>query len=161
MIVFKKDGVTPQIGNVYMRFGSKATGAVDNMGAGGMFVQVDSETGWYGNAKIITQNSIQDCPYHPDTGVLIEGYIPHYEKIKEIILDMAANITELEYFGFDVAVTEDSIKLPEINRFPDFPKIEKYSQETIDYLLLKLQQKKEKYGYDVKPCRKLVHLPKR
>ena len=82
------------------------------------------------------------------------------EKIKEIILDMAANITELEYFGFDVAVTEDSVKLPEINRFPDFPKIEKYSQETIDYLLLKLQQKKEKYGYDVKPCRKLVHLPK-
>lgn len=161
MIVFKKDGVTPEIGNVYMRFGSKATGAVDNMGAGGMFVQVDSETGWYGNAKIITQNSIQDCPYHPDTGVLIEGYIPHYEKIKEIILDMAANITELEYFGFDVAVTEDSVKLPEINRFPDFPKIEKYSQETIDYLLLKLQQKKERYGYDVKPCRKLVHLPKR
>ena len=161
MIVFKKDGVTPEIGNVYMRFGSKATGAVDNMGAGGMFVQVDSETGWYGNAKIITQNSIQDCPHHPDTGVLIEGYIPHYQKIREIILDMAANITELEYFGFDVAVTEDSIKLPEINRFPDFPKIEKYSQETIDYLLLKLQQKKEKYGYDVKPCRKLVHLPKR
>ncbi len=161
MIVFKKDGVTPEIGNVYMRFGSKATGAVDNMGAGGMFVQVDSETGWYGNAKIITQNSIQDCPYHPDTGVLIEGYIPHYDKIKEIILDMAANITELEYFGFDVAVTEDSVKLPEINRFPDFPKIEKYSQETIDYLLLKLQQKKEQYGYDVKPCRKLVHLPKR
>ena len=67
----------------------------------------------------------------------------------------------LEYFGFDVAVTEDSVKLPEINRFPDFPKIEKYSQETIDYLLLKLQQKKEVYGYDVKPCRKLVHLPKR
>lgn len=161
MIVFKKDGVTPEIGNVYMRFGSKATGAVDNMGAGGMFVQVNSETGEYGNAKIITQNSIQDCPYHPDTGVLIEGTIPHYEKIKEIILDMAANITELEYFGFDVAVTEDSVKLPEINRFPDFPKIEKYSQGTIDYLLLKLQQKKEQYGYDVKPCRKLVHLPKR
>ncbi len=161
MIVFKKDGVTPEIGNVYMRFGSKATGAVDNMGAGGMFVQVNSETGEYGNAKIITQNSIQDCPYHPDTGVLIEGTIPHYEKIKEIILDMAAKITELEYFGFDVAVTEDSIKLPEINRFPDFPKIEKYSQETIDYLLLKLQQKKEAYGYDIKPCRKLVHLPKR
>ena len=54
-----------------------------------------------------------------------------------------------------------NVKLPEINRFPDFPKIEKYSQETIDYLLLKLQQKKEEYGYDEKPCRKLVHLPKR
>lgn len=161
MIVFKKDGVTPEIGNVYMRFGSKQTGAVDNMGAGGMFVQVDSETGWYGNAKIITQNSIQDCPYHPDTGVLIEGTIPHYEKIKEIILEIAASITELEYFGFDVAVTEDSVKLPEINRFPDYPKIEQLSPKTMDYLLHKLEQKKHKYGYDVKPCRKLVHLPKR
>ena len=36
MIVFKKDGKNPQIGNAYVRFGSKKTGAVDNVGAGGM-----------------------------------------------------------------------------------------------------------------------------
>ncbi len=161
MIVFKEDGVTPQIGNVYMRFGSKATGAVDNMGAGGIFVQVDKDTGWYHDAKIITRNSIEPCPNHPDTGVLMEGYIPHYQQVRETILNMAASIPEMEYFGFDVAVTEDGVKLPEINRFPDYPKIETLSPETMKYLLKKLDEKKRRCGYDKKPCRKLVHLPKR
>ena len=161
MIVFKEDGVTPQIGNVYMRFGSKATGAVDNMGAGGIFVQVDKDTGWYHDAKIITRNSIEPCPNHPDTGVLMEGYIPHYQQVRETILAIAASIPEMEYFGFDVAVTEDGVKLPEINRFPDYPKIETLSPETMHYLLKKLDEKKRRCGYDKKPCRKLVHLPKR
>lgn len=161
MIVFKKDGITPQIGNAYMRFGSKQTGAVDNMGAGGMFVQVDVETGRYDNAKIITHNSIIDCPRHPDTGVLIEGTIPHWEQVKSTVLEVAASIPQLEYFGFDIAVTEDGIKFPEINRFPDYPKIEKLSPATMEYLLHKLEQKKHVYGYDVNPCKKLVHLPKR
>lgn len=161
MIVYKMDGKTPEIGNAYMRFGSKATGAVDNMGAGGMFVQVDIDTGRYGNAKIITHNSIQDCPYHPDSGVLIEGTIPHWEQIKQTILDIAESIQQMEYFGFDIAVTEDGIKFPEINRFPDYPKIEQLSPATMKYLLHKLEQKKHLYGYDVKPCRKLVHLPRR
>lgn len=161
LIVFKRNGKTAEIGNAYMRFGSTATGAVDNMGAGGMFVQVESETGWYGNAKIITHNSIRECPYHPDTGVLIEGYIPHWEKIKDIVIKIADSIQQLEYFGFDLAVTEDGVKFPEINRFPDYPKIEKLSANTIDYLLQKLEEKKHIYGYDKKSCKKLVHLPKR
>jgi len=161
MIVFKRDGVNAHIGNAYMRFGSKKTGAVDNMGAGGMFVQVDIETGRYGNAKIITNNAILDCPKHPDTDVLMEGTIPHWEEIKQTILDIANSIPQLEYFGFDVAVTEHGIKLPEINRFPDYPKIEKFGYATNQYLLQKLEEKKKKYGYDIKPCKKLIHLPKR
>ena len=131
------------------------------MGAGGIFVQVDKDTGWYHDAKIITRNSIEPCPKHPDTGVLMEGYIPHYQQVRETILDMAASIPEMEYFGFDVAVTEEGVKLPEINRFPDYPKIETLSPETMRYLLKKLDEKKRRCGYDKKPCRKLVHLPKR
>ncbi len=161
MIVFKEDGVTPIIGNAYMRFGSQKTGAVDNMGAGGMFVQIDIDTGKYHSAKIITQNSIKDCPNHPDTGVLIEGIVPHWENVKDTVLKVAESIPQLEYFGFDIAVTEEGIKFPEINRFPDYPKIEKFSSVTNQYLLQKLKEKKHRYGYDVRPCRKLIHLPKR
>ncbi|MEE1312809.1 MAG: sugar-transfer associated ATP-grasp domain-containing protein [Lachnospiraceae bacterium] len=161
IIVFKKDGRTPQIGNAYMRFGSKKTGAVDNMGAGGMFAQLDIDTGFYHNAKICVDNSIIDCPRHPDTKTLIEGYIPHWEQVKEDVLKVAAAIPQLEYFGFDLAITEDGIKFPEINRFPDYPKIEKFTPDTIDYLLYKLDKKKKRYGYDNNRSRTLVHLPKR
>lgn len=161
MIVFKKDGKTPVIGNAYMRFGSKRTGAVDNMGAGGMFCKIDIETGRFYDAKIIEDNEIKPCLYHPDTNVKIEGILPNWEQTKAQVLEVATSIAQLEYFGFDLALTEDGIKFPEINRFPDYPAIEKYSDKTIDYLLYKLEQKKKKYGYDVDRGHKLVKLPKR
>ena len=161
MIVFKKDGKNPVIGNAYMRFGSKRTGAVDNMGAGGMFAKIDIETGRFYDAKIIEANEIKPCLCHPDTGVKIEGYLPKWEKVKADVLSVARNIPQLEYFGFDLALTEDGLKFPEINRFPDYPAIEKYTPQTIDYLLYKLEQKKKKYGYDVSRGHKLVKLPKR
>ena len=146
MIVFKKDGKNPEIGNAYMRFGSKRTGAVDNMGAGGMFAKIDIETGKFYDAKIIEDNEIKPCLYHPDTNVKIEGYLPNWEKVKQTVLDVARNIPELEYFGFDLAITESGIKFPEINRFPDYPAIEKLSPKTMDYLLYKLKEKKISYG---------------
>ncbi len=161
MVVFKKDGKTPVIGNAYVRFGSKATGAVDNVGAGGMTAHIDVETGRFHDAKIVLGNSIEDCPVHPDTGAPIEGYLPNWDKVKADVLAVATSIQQLEYFGFDLAITPDGIKFPEINRFPDYPAVEKYTERTRDYLLYKLDGKKRLYGYDVNPCRKLIHLPKR
>ena len=162
--VFKRDGRTPQIGNVYMRIGSSRTGVVDNVAAGGIVAAVDIESGRYGDAKIldgIDQGNLIDCPVHPDTGVQIEGVLPNWEYAKEKILQIAAAIPQLEYFGFDLAITQDGIKLPEINRFPDFPRIDKLTPEIIEYLLYKLDRKKHVYGYDEQPCRKPLHLPDR
>lgn len=161
MIVFKKDGKTPQVGNAYVRFGSKKTGAVDNVGAGGMTAHIDVETGRFYDAKIVMDGSIEDCPIHPDTGVPIEGYLPNWERVKEMVLEVTAGIQQLEFFGVDLAITEDGIKFPEINRFPDYPAVEKYTEKTRDYLLYKLEGKKRLYGYDVTPNNTLVHLPNR
>lgn len=161
MIVFKKDGIEPQIGNAYVRFGSKATGAVDNVGAGGMTATIDVETGHFHDAKIVHSNSIEDCPIHPDTGVPIDGYLPHWDEVKKQVLDVTRSIKQLEFFGVDLAVTNEGIKFPEINRFPDYPAVEKYTKPTREYLLYKLEGKKRHYGYDKKKNRTLVHLPDR
>lgn len=161
MIVFKKDGKTPEIGNAYMRFGSKRTGAVDNMGAGGMFAKIDIDTGKFYDAKIIEANEIKSCLYHPDTNVKIEGYLPNWDKVKENVLNVAKSIPQLEYFGFDLAITEDGLKFPEINRFPDYPAIEKLSPKTMDYLLYKLEKKKELYGGKDFRGNSIIKLPKR
>lgn len=161
MIVFKKDGIEPQIGNAYVRFGSKATGAVDNVGAGGMTATIDVETGHFHDAKIVHSNSIEDCPIHPDTGVPIDGYLPHWDEVKKQVLDVTRSIKQLEFFGVDLAVTNEGIKFPEINRFPDYPAVEKYTKPTREYLLYKLEGKKHHYGYDTKKNRTLVHLPDR
>jgi len=148
LTVFKKDGKTAQIGNGYVRFGTSETGGVDNIGAGGIGADLDISTGYYSNGVRI-RNGVngEPCPDHPDTGVLIEGYLPNWEDVVEVILKIAESLPEIEYMGFDVAFTEDGIKLPEINRFPDFPKINKLTLATMDYLLYKLDKKKKKYGY--------------
>lgn len=162
--VFKKDGRTPVIGNAYMRIGSSRTGFVDNLAAGGICAAVDVETGRYGDAQIldgIDQGNLVPCPVHPDTGVPIEGVLPNWEYAKQRIYAIADSISQLEYFGFDLAITEDGIKLPEINRFPDFPRIDKLTPETIDYLLHRLNMKKRVYGYDKNPCKSLLRLPRR
>ncbi|MCL1797154.1 MAG: hypothetical protein FWG24_02360 [Eggerthellaceae bacterium] len=161
MIVFKKDGKTPEIGNAYMRIGSSRTGVVDNMSAGGMYAQIDIDTGRYYNAKSIENNQILPCEYHPDTGATIEGHLPNWEVTKQLVLDMAQAVPFLEYFGFDIAITEEGIKLPEINRFPDYPKIEVFSTKTIEYLLYKLERKKVKYKYHIKRPMRLFNLPDR
>ncbi|MCI8610166.1 MAG: hypothetical protein HFE73_11020 [Firmicutes bacterium] len=161
MLVFKRDGKTPEIANAYVRFGSKKTGAVDNVGAGGMTAHIDVETGRFYDAKIVMDGAIEDCPIHPDTGVPIEGYLPNWEQVKKQVLEVAASIRQLEFFGFDLAITEDGIKFPEINRFPDYPAVEKYAPSIRAYLLYKLEGKKQVYGYDVEPNHTLIHLPKR
>lgn len=160
MIVFKRDGITPQIGNAYLRIGTSASGFVDNTSSGGMFADVDLETGRFGNARIMRDGLIQDQPRHPDTGVLIEGVLPHWEHAKQQVLKIAESIKQLEYFGFDVAITENGIKIPEINRFPDYPRIERLTPDTTEYLLYKLDQKKIRTNYRNLP-RKPLDLPRR
>ena len=68
---------------------------------------------------------------------------------------------EYQILDEHLALTEDGLKFPEINRFPDYPAVEKYAPATRDYLLYKLEGKKRLYGYDVTPNNTLVHLPKR
>lgn len=87
--------------------------------------------------------------------------MPNWELAKQKVLEIAESIPQLEYLGFDLAMTEDGFKLPEINRFPDFPRIDRLTPEIIDYLLYKLEQKKRLFGYDVNPPRKLISLPQR
>lgn len=161
MLVYKKDGVHPEVGNAYIRIGSKKTGAVDNVGAGGMTAHIDVETGRYHGAKIAINNQIQDIFVHPDTQTPIDGIVPHWEEVKRDVLAVAYNIKQLEWFGFDLAVTNEGIKFPEINRFPDYPSVENYSEGTREYLLSKVKAKKKYYGYDVKPNNTLIHLPRR
>lgn len=147
--VFKEDGKRAVIGHAYMRFGTNETGGVDNIGAGGIGADIDLSSGFFGNAKKLDgSGKIRECFYHPDTGVLIQGYLPHWEKVTQEILNMANAVPEIEYMGFDVAFTTKGIKLPEINRFPDYPKINALSPRSMNYLMYKLKQKKRAFGYE-------------
>lgn len=161
LIVFKPDGVTPRLGNAYLRIGTTASGFVDNTAAGGIVARIDPDTGAFGDAHRLRRGRLVACDRHPDTGAPIEGVIPHWDMAKRGVLRMAEGLSQLEYLGFDVAVTEDGFRVPEINRFPDYPRIDRLTPDTTEYLLDKLEQKKRRYGYDVRRPRTLVGLPPR
>lgn len=164
IVIYKLDGRTPRIGNSYLRIGTSKTGGVDNVAAGGLVAKVDIATGRYYDAKRldgVNQGNLVDCPVHPDTGKLIEGILPHWELAKQTVLDIASELPQLEYLGFDVALTEDGVRVIEINRFPDFPRVDVLEPELIDYLLYKLECKKKCFGYDAKPPHKPINLPHR
>lgn len=150
LTVFKKDGENAVIGNGYLRFGNSKTKGVDNVGAGGISADLDIATGYFKNGVCIGEDGqIKSCSQHPDTGVSITGYLPNWNYATKMVLKIATAIPEIEYMGFDVAFTENGIKLPEINRFPDYPKLNKLTPETTDYLLQKLAIKSKKYGYKI------------
>ena len=81
---------------------------------------------------------IVSCPKHPDTGVLIEGQVPMWDEACKAVLDICNMFPQLEYLGFDVAVTDRGIKILEVNNHQDLhrcnlygPEIQKYYKEKI------------------------------
>ncbi len=157
--VFKRDGVHPQIGNAYLRIGSERSGAVDNVVAGGFVAEVDVATGRFGDARTLIDNRLVREDVHTDTGVPMEGELPHWDFVRERVLAMAAAVPQLEYMGFDVAITQEGLKLLEVNRYPDYPRISRLTKDTIGYLLGRIEAKKRFMKVD--EGWSLVKLPRR
>ena len=72
---------------------------------------------------------------------------------------MAAAVPQLEYMGFDVAITQEGLKLLEVNRYPDYPRISRLTKDTIGYLLGRIEAKKRFMKVD--EGWSLVKLPRR
>lgn len=100
----------------FIRFGNASSNCVDNAHAGGIESVIDEETGKilftqaqdvYGTPTVIT--------HHPDSGVSFDIWIPRWKEITEQIRKICLDYPQMRYMGFDVAVTEDSFKILEIN----------------------------------------------
>lgn len=108
----------------YARFGAYQSNGASNMSRGGLAVPVDWATGKYegnfvGRIKFWGEEGARGFSRHPDTGVIIDGEtIPHWEAIKNGLLNLCNYLSSLDFFGMDVIVTEDGFKICEINSAP-------------------------------------------
>lgn len=100
----------------FIRFGNAKSNGVDNARAGGIESVIDEDTG-----KILFTQS-QDAygtptkiTHHPDSGASFDIRIPRWEEIIVKLKEICMDYPQLRYWGFDVAVTEDSFKILEIN----------------------------------------------
>lgn len=100
-----------------MRIG-EGDSIVDNIGAGGMCVAVDTETGVI-FSKAIRENPEEAILFHPQTGVQLIGQrLPDWEKLLELVDQLAKVVPEHQIVGWDLAHTEKGWVMVEGNNNP-------------------------------------------
>ena len=84
---------------------------------------IDFETGRYKDFGMIYKQFSPDGNWlldeHPDTKVKWrELTVPKWDYVKEQIFTVCQHISSLDYLGFDVVITEEGMKILEINTLP-------------------------------------------
>jgi hypothetical protein len=100
-----------------------------------LFVNVDFNTGRFEGAKKTFANRVEACSSHPDTGALIEGTIPSFDALREIVLSVANRFNTLEWLGFDIGITDKGPKCMEINSHPGIKYMQIFTPLLQDELL--------------------------
>jgi hypothetical protein len=94
---------------------------------------VDKETGELYQPETIKDHVFYPCPNHPDTGTPIAGFLPHWDMVRQGVLDICRYLCELEYLGFDVAITEEGFTILEINIHQDLHKVATFTDEMNEF----------------------------
>lgn len=108
----------------YARFGTAASSGASNLSSRGVGIPYDFNTGQFGTEFYqylkFSKNGEFKFPCHPDSKVSLAGKVlPHWDIARDVIMSICDYLSSLEYFGFDLMVTDDGVKMYEINTFPD------------------------------------------
>jgi len=114
---FLKDG-TVHILFTFLRIGQKNR-VVDNGGAGGFFVHIDTETGIADTPGV--SESGEFAMIHPDTNVQILGFkVPRWEEMKETAIKLSLSIPNQKYISWDLSLTDQGWVVVEGNCIGQF-----------------------------------------
>jgi hypothetical protein len=107
----------------FARFGTKLSGVASNLAQGGVGIKYDFETGEFDEKYFAYRHFCKDdnifFKNHPDSMINLKGEkLPNYEIVNTTIKNICQYFSSLEYLGFDFIITDESVKLIEINSFP-------------------------------------------
>ena len=122
-VIAVNDNGKPSVFVSYARFGTNLSGGACNLSSGGIAVPFDWDTGKYHDNAIRYLHFCDDGNYkierHPDSGYVFKGNaIPHFEKVKGLVNDICGFMTVHTYFGFDIMIGDEDVKICEINSCP-------------------------------------------
>ena len=103
------DSGEPFVAAAAHRIGTDRSAPLDNWSRGGLSADIDPATGELGGAVQYPYDGHRERhTSHPDTGAAIAGVeIPGWPAIREGILDIAANCSQIPYVGWDLVVTDE------------------------------------------------------
>ena len=108
----------------YARFGTCKSNGASNLSSGGVGIPYNFNNGIFGDnfyqhLKYADNGSLTSA-VHPDTKVSLRGEkLPHWETVRDVVYSVCDYFSSLEYFGFDIMITEEGVKICEINTLPD------------------------------------------
>lgn len=109
------------------RFGTSISGGTSNQSAGGISMGFDFETGEYNGNGVMYKHFSDRFNFkeevgihtHPDSGLTWKGNkLPNWDVVKEEINRLCQHVSSLDYLGLDIIITNDGMKLCEINSHP-------------------------------------------
>ena len=106
----------------FLNMGTSKSIPTDSVARGGLYSMVDIESGILDDAiEIYTPGSVRKVTNHPETKTRISGsVVPHWDKIKECILNTSRVISPLiKVVGWDIVITDDGFIVLEGNNGPD------------------------------------------
>jgi hypothetical protein len=114
IVTARAKGGEPQVIVASLRMPTGAS-SVDNFVAGGLASPIDLESGRLGPAVYMDPRRA-DVEQHPDSGRSIAGAIlPFWEEVRDLSLAAHRAFPRIATVGWDIAVTEDGVKLLEAN----------------------------------------------
>ena len=143
IMVINRNCTEPKIMQTYLRVGTSKTGVTDNIAYGGIAIYVDKDSGFYDRAGLLKNHQYQSIKFHPDTGTLLEGYLPNWDIVKSGVYKIANSMPQLEYLGFDVVITEEGFKILEINIHQDIHKAHEFDKPINDFFISKIAYKEK------------------
>lgn len=76
--------------------------------------------------------------------MLIEGQLPEWDKVKQTLTDICNYFGQLEYLGFDVAISSQGIRILEINKYQDLNRCAYYGDTIQNYFKDKIAAKNKR-----------------
>lgn len=119
---------------------------VDNTHAGGLYAQVDINTGLIESDGIDSEGKHHVC--HPDSKIQFKGFpIPFWDKITALCLNAAPKVKHF-FIGWDIAILENGdLEIIEANSRPDFDGLQTPLHKGMKHQLYR--QLKELTGKDI------------
>ena len=107
----------------YIRFGTSVSNCACNLTSGGIGVAFDYETGRLADIGVRYRHMCSNAKWkileHPDTRINFGKIIlPYHSEIRQCISSVCKYLSSLDFFGFDIIITNTGVKICEINTLP-------------------------------------------
>lgn len=108
------------IADAGMRIGTLQSYPVDSFGAGGLYAEIDINSGELGSVAEKKNRNLIRHTHHPETNAPIKGTsVPSWDNICRSILELCNKLSYIPYIGWDILPTESGFTIIEGNGAPD------------------------------------------